>query len=320
MSLAEDRLKAMRYEHPEYIPVSVSILPAAWMKHRQALNEITAKYPVFSEYDKSKKDYDSVGGTYVAGDHVDVWGCVWSNIKTGMEAIVKSHPVPTREAVRKMKMPKEDAGFKHGFMYLRLLDLRGFEEAMIDFAEEPPELQMLIDVVLKYNLRQAKLSLANIKEKGTIVYFGDDLGMQNSLPISPEKWRKYLKPCFAKIYKPFRDAGHYVYMHTDGHIYEIIPDLADCGVNVVNPQVRANGLDNLARVCKGKICVDLDLDRQMFPFCTPRDIDNHVREAVQKLGSPEGGLWLKAEIADDVPLKNIEAIGAALEKYRGWFK
>ena len=84
------------------------------------------------------------------------------------------------------------------------------------------------------------------------MYFGDDLGMQASLPMSPEKWRQYLKPCFAQIYKPVRDAGHYVYMHTDGHIVEIIPDLIDCGVNVLNPQVGANGLENLARACKGK--------------------------------------------------------------------
>lgn len=108
-------------------------------------------------------------------------------------------------------------------------------------------------------------------------------------------------------------------MHTDGHIWEIIPDLIECGVNVVNPQVRANGLENLARVCKGKVCVNLDLDRQMFPFGTPADIDAHVREAVETLGSPEGGLWLQAEIGPDVPLENVEAIAAALEKYRGHF-
>ena len=149
--------------------------------------------------------------------------------------------------------------------------------------------------------------------------FGDDLGMQHRLAISPVKWRRYLKPCFTQIYQPFRDAGYYVYMHTDGHILEIIPDLVDSGVNVVNPQVGANGLDNLAEVCKGKVCVDLDLDRQQFPFFTPRDIDDHIHEAVDKLGAPEGGLWLKAEIGPDVPLANISAIFDALDKYRTYF-
>ncbi len=204
-------------------------------------------------------------------------------------------------------------------MYLRLADIRGFEEIMIDFAEEPPELQMLIDKVLEYNLRQFQRKLAAIDSPGRIVYFGDDLGMQNSLPMSPEKWRRYLKPCFSQIYAPIKDACHYVYMHTDGCILDIIPDLVDCGVDVVNPQVGANGLANLANVCKGKVCVDLDLDRQQFPFWSPGDIDAHVKEAVEILGSPEGGLWLKAEIGDDVPLENVEAICCALEKYSTYY-
>ena len=320
MGMIKDRLKALTFEHPEYIPIGVSILPAAWMKHRQALDEIVFRHPIlFGDHKEGDRDYDAVGGTYVEGEHVDVWGCVWSNIKTGRESIVTGHPVPTREAIHSLKIPELDVGFPHGFMYLRLADLRGFEELMLDFAEEPPELQMLIDTVLAYNLRQAEIRLKGMEGQGQIVYFGDDLGMQNSLPISPPKWRKYLKPCYAQIYKPFREAGYYVYMHTDGHIIEIVPDLIDCGVNVVNPQIRANGLDDLAAVCKGKICVDLDLDRQLFPFCTPEEIDVHVREAVEKLGSPEGGLWLKAEVADDVPLENVEAICAALEKYRSYF-
>jgi hypothetical protein len=40
-----------------------------------------------------------------------------------------------------------------------------------------------------------------------------------------------------------------------------------------------------------------------------------VRDAVEALGSPEGGLWLFAEIADDVPLENVEAICQALERH-----
>jgi len=66
--------------------------------------------------------------------------------------------------------------------------------------------------------------------------------------------------------------------------------------------------------------VNLDLDRQMFPFCSPADIDAHVHEAVETLGSPEGGLWLQAEIGEDVPLRNVDAIFTALEKYRGHFR
>ena len=323
MTLEQDRIKSMNFDTPEMIPVSVGILPAAWMKYREGLDDLVGQHPELFGAQGGARDYDAIHtATYIQGEHVDVWGCVWSNLKSGMEAIVTGHPVPTRADVHTLKVPEEDAGFPHGFMYLRLQDLRGFEELMVDFGEEPPELQMLIDKVLTYNLRQGQLLLEALQEQGrvgTLVTFGDDLGMQQRLPISPRMWRKYLKPCFAAIYQPFRDAAFYIYMHTDGHIVEIIPDLVDCGVNVVNPQVGANGLDALAKTCKGKVCVDLDLDRQMFPFATPKQIDAHVREAVEVLGAPEGGLWLKAEIGDDVPLANVAAVFEALERYRLYF-
>lgn len=312
----DDRIAAALFRHPRYIPVAVNFLPATWMKYRERLDELVARHPVIFGETRGPRDYDAVGGTYVRGDHVDAWGCVWSNMRDGMEAIVTRHPVPTREAVHKLRAPTIDTGFPHGFMYLRLCDLRGFEELMLDFAEEPPELGMLIEIVLRYNLRQVEKLLRETDPAPHLVYFGDDLGMQHGLAIPPEKWRAYLKPCYAKIFQPVRDAGHWIYLHTDGHIIEIIPDLIDCGVNVINAQVRANGLGPLAAACKGKVCVCLDLDRQLFPFCTPGEIDAHVREAVQQLGAPEGGLWLAAECGPDVPLENIEAICAALEKYR----
>jgi len=316
--MADDRTRAMNYEGPEYIPVSVSFLPATWIKHREALEDLVLRHPIiFGEAQKGARDFDAVSGTYSEGEHVDIWGCVWSNIHHGCEAIVTGHPVPTREMVHTLKAPPAGSGFKHGFMWLILADLRGFEELMVDFAEEPPELQMLIDIVLEYNCGEIRRLL---EEKPALMYFGDDLGMQDALAIGEHKWRKYMKPCYARMYGMCHQAGAKVYMHTDGHLIPIIKDLIECGVNVLNPQIRANGLQNLARECRGKVCVNLDLDRQLFPFCTPEEIDAHVREAVEVLAMPEGGLWLSAECGPDVPLGTIEAICVALEKYRGYYR
>ncbi len=317
MGKPDDFVKAMTFDHPTLIPVSVGILPAAWMKHREALERIVAEHPgIFGEVNLGERDYDAVGGTYVEGEHVDPWGCVWSNVHHGVEAFVTGHPISKRERVREYKPPAPGAGTPHGFMFLRLTYLRGYEEMMIDFAEEPPELQMLIDLVLEYNLGEVRAALQG---NPGMRYFGDDLGLQDALPISPAKWRQYLKPCFAAIYGLCKEAGCRVYMHTDGHIIPIITDLIECGVDIVNPQVGANGLENLARQCKGKVCVDLDLDRQKFPFWQPQDIAAHVAEAVDVLGAPEGGLMLKAEIGPEVPLSNVEAIFAALERERARF-
>lgn len=322
-TIANDRMLAATWQHPAHIPTTLSLLPATWMKYRGDLEAVVRRHPALCGEVGGTRNYDAVhSATYHAGNHTDKWGCVWENVQEGMEAIVKRHPYPTRESLKGLKPPSlVDGSMLHGFMFLRLCDLRGFEECMIDFAEEPDELAFLVDTVFQHNLKELEVRLAKTSPKREpFLYFGDDLGMQHALPMRPRTWRKYLKPCYAEFYRRVHAAEHKVYMHTDGRIVDIIPDLIECGVDVLNPQFRANGLADLVRTCKGRVCLDQDLDRQLFPFATPEQIDRHVREVVEALGSPEGGLWLTAEAAFDVPLATIEAIACALEKYRDWFR
>ena len=249
--------QAMLYQSPAEIPVSCWALPAAWRAHGQALASLAKEYPEYlSPPDDLTNPESYTPITYQSGQHTDEWGCVWSNIHDGMEAIVTGHPIKTREDILNMTIPpNRDGRLPHGFMYLRLLDLRGFEEAMIDFAEECDELQILIDKVEEYNRYQVEAIMPRT-DAGDIVYFGDDLGMQQGLAIGAEKWRRYLKPAFTRIYAPIKAKGGFIYMHTDGRIVDIMEDIVECGVDIVNPQFRANGLDDLVRVCKGKIPID----------------------------------------------------------------
>ena len=310
-------LKAMDYAHPAEIPVFAGALPAARKLHGKAIDNILKKYPAFFDADAIDRGVTSMAITYYAGSHVDPWGCVWENLQEGMEAYVKGHPLPNREDIRTLKAPETDMGLPHGFMYLRLLDLRGFEEAMMDFAEEPDELGQLIDTVCAYNVRQMDLFCRSNPET-PLVFVGDDLGMQQGLAIGAQKWRKWMKPAFKRIYHVAHAAGKKVYMHTDGDIVEIMPDLVDAGVNMINPQFRANGIDRLVKTCKGKIPIMLDLDRQLLPFGSPQDMRDHVREAVMKMYLPEGGLGINLEIGMEVPLENVDALLGALDEMRVW--
>ena len=168
------------------------------------------------------------------GRHIDEWGCVWMNEVEGMEAIVKEHPVRCEEDVYRLKIPENrDGRLPHGFMYLRLLDLCGFEDAMVYFAEEDETIATLIDKVLEYNLFQIAARLPRYRD---MAGFGDDLGMQNGLAIGAERWRKYLAPCYRKLYGIIKayDPKLVIYMHTDGCIHEIMPDLVACGVDMIN--------------------------------------------------------------------------------------
>ena len=134
--------------------------------------------------------------------------------------------------------------------------------------------------------------------------------------ISPDKFRQWIKPMFERIFRPIRDAGVPVSLSSDGRLTEIVDDLVECGVSAHDPQYRANTLEGIEKFYKGKMCINLDLDRQMFAFCHPNDIKEQVREAVERLSLPEGGLTMGCDVIDaNTPLENIEAMCQAGYEY-----
>lgn len=319
-----DLIQAVRMEYPDTIPVSLSILPAAWLKYGEELQRLAAQYPQFFGTQPMNLAHiqNNLPPSYRKGTYIDEWNCVWSNEIDGNEAIVTGHPLASEEDVYSLVIPPDRSGrIPHGFMYLRLLDLCGFENAMIYFAEEGETIDILIDKVLEYNMYQIAAILPNM---GDMVFFGDDLGMQNGLAIGAERWRKYIKPCYRKMYGMIKayKPSQLIYMHTDGCIHEIMPDLVECGVDIINPQFRANGIDNLVRVCRKEqtITINLDLDRQLFPFATRSQIFDHVAECVESLYLPAGGLGLNVEFNYEIPLENMAAVLDAVEKYRHYKK
>lgn len=313
----ENFVKTITYGNPSELVVLAGFLPAAWLKYGEKLKAIVDKYPEmlggamrYTESNLPERFYN--------GKYTDGWGCEWSNVQEGMEAIVTKHPVLTDEDIVNLKKPSVDMGLPHGFMYLRILDLMGFENAMMAFAEENPLLETLINKVLEYNVEQLHKILKQYDYP--IILFGDDLGMQTGLAIGREKWVKYFAPCYNKLFDICHKKGVLVYMHTDGCIYDIIPDLHQCGADIINPQFRANGIDNLERVCKGRIPICLDLDRQLFPFASKGQIYSHIDEIFQRLWLDEGGLALNIEIGPDVAFETIEVIFERVNAYRFYRK
>ncbi len=335
-------LKVIDFNHPEWIPGNVSLLPATWLKYGESLEKIVLSHPaIFPDYEPENFKKVNLPIDYKKGTILDVWGVLWKNLEEGMVGapVEEVAPLKNWEDLKNYKVPaplkydrfgvkvdwekakeyveatKKEGGLPagslyHGAMYMQLYYLRGFTNFMMDVATKDPGLDKLIEIVLNYNLRQIEKWI----ETGVgIMIFGDDLGLQKSLPISPQAWRHYIKPCFSSMFGLCRRNNVYVYLHTDGYILDIIPDLIECGVNIINPQIRANTLAGLKKYCRGKIAINLDLDRQLFPFASESQIEKHIKEAVDTLYIPEGGLMLTAECAPDVPLKVIENICSTFE-------
>lgn len=340
ISERENYLRAIEFRNPLWIPCSMVLAPICWYTYREKLEEIVLRHPmIFGEYKKGSIDFDKFDPVYKKGYFRDNWGCLWYTPQDGLEGQVIESPLEDWKAFDKYKAPdfnkleersERDWGKIKSFinerkqkglltvgggerLFDRLYFLRGFENLMIDIATDHPKLPLLIEMLLEYELGLVKKWL----EIGVdVIGFHTDIGTQTSLMISPASFRKYIKPMFKEIFTLIRNAGTHVNLSSDGRLLEIVDDLVECGVSMHDPQFRANTIEGIKKTYKDKMCVNLDLDRQMFPFCKPEDIYAQVEEAKKELNYPKGGLMIQGSVfGTDVSLENIEAICAALEKF-----
>jgi hypothetical protein len=348
MNAKENYLRAAEMTGPEWIPCTISVSPPVWHKYREQLRDLVLRHPsLFDEYQKGNRDYDYFGVRRKGNTITDEWGCVWSFLADGLQGQVVKHPLEDLKLLASFKpqdpiqlnnvpgegyppypnsfemamnylkkAKKEDklavGSCPHGFMFQRLYYLRGFTNLMKDFVLQPPELNKLVDVVLDYNM---KLIRRWLEVDIDLLSCGDDVGMQDRLVINPRTFRKYLVPAYSTMFGAARERGVHVFLHSDGHILEVAEDLVKAGVTILNPQDLVNGVENIKTKLKGRVCIDIDIDRQkVVPFGKPAAIKKHVRNVISALNSPEGGLMVTVGIYPPTPLENIEALCEALEE------
>jgi len=345
----ENYLRTAAMTGGEWIPASVSISGASWVQWRDEMETVVARHPAFwPDFQPGRRDYDHWDfGDFERPDEriTDNWGCVWDNAWGGIVGQVVECPLADwsaldtyqppdpltqadrgprdwqaerdriAEAARQGELTR--GGVAHGFFLMRLYYLRGFENLMLDFATDAPQLPPLVAMVRDYNQvivnRWLKIGV-------DCASFGEDLGTQTASMISPPMFRKWVVPTYKALMQPCRRAGAHVYLHSDGYIMELVDMLLECGVTVINPQDLCNGIDALAEHVKGRCCIALDIDRQqVIPFGTRAEIRELIREEVMKLGSPRGGLMFVCGIYPPTPPENVDALCCALEEFRTYW-
>ena len=197
--------------------------------------------------------------------------------------------------------------------FLQLTDLCGYENLTYLMADEEPELETLIARLEEFNCTIIQKYLDMDVD---LISIPEDLGMQTGPMISPANFRKYILPSYQRMIGMARAAGKPVHMHSDGDIRTLANDIIEAGCQALNLQDLVNGIDWIAENVKGRVCIDLDVDRQnVTVFGSPKDVDDLIREEVEKLNTPAGGLMLTYGYYAGTPVENADAVATALEKY-----
>jgi uroporphyrinogen decarboxylase len=187
--------------------------------------------------------------------------------------------------------------------------IRSMEQLFLDFRLNPAFVERLLDEITE---RRLYMAVAHARAGADSIGIGDDVGTQRGMLMSPEMWRKWFKPRWAKVIAAAKAVKPdlFVTYHSDGDITAIIPELAEIGIDVLNP-VQPECLDvaEVKRLYGDRLAFWGGMGIQTtMPFGTAEDVRAEVRRLIRTLGAGGGFLIAPTHVLEpEVPWENITA-------------
>jgi len=187
--------------------------------------------------------------------------------------------------------------------------LRGMTNFLMDLITNPSLAEAIIEKVAGYTL---KLALKSAEYGLDVLCFYDDAGMQTGLQISPELWRKLIKPRWKSILEKTKSKYPEVhfFLHSCGNIYEIIPDIIEAGFDILHPiQPECMDIEKVKKEFGKYIVLSASISSQKtFPFGTPDEIRKEIRRLVDLFSDSSGCILCPSNaIQPETPIQNILA-------------
>lgn len=324
-------IKTLEFDSPNQIPIQLWDLPWAEIHYPNELEYIRKKFPndLISAPELLSKAIKTKGSEYKIGEYVDEWGCKFENKQVGIIGEVKNPLIKTWDKVDDVHIPHEFLSLEYEKInsfcqrnsgkfiispccarpFERVQFLRGSENIYMDFYESKDKIENLLKTIHDFNCKRLE---SWAKTNVDALFIMDDWGAQNSLLISPDMWKDIFKP----FYQEYADIAHknnkYIFMHSDGNILSIIPDLIEIGIDALNSQIFAMQINNLSQF-KGQITFWGEIDRQnILPSFNKEQVENVIHEIFDELYS-NGGIIGQLEFGPGAKPENVYT---AFEKWK----
>ncbi len=317
--------KTLEFDSPDRVPRHLWYLPYAEEKYPEGLAKIRADFP--DDIVNPPADYrvppKTEGDMFTPGFYTDEWGSVFENRQSGIIGEVKEPILKDWSDLNKVRIPVEMLDFNVATVnefcaetdkfvigsccprpFERIQFLRGTENVYMDLFDRPDGFMELLSRIHNFYLDELEKWA---KTDVDALNFMDDWGAQQSLLISPVMWREIFKPLYKDYIEIAHDHGKYIFMHSDGFIVDIYPDLIELGLDALNSQLFCMGVDKLSEFA-GKITFWGEIDRQhILPNATEDEVAEAVRSVYSNLYA-NGGAIAQCEFGPGAKPENVYTV------------
>ena len=272
-------------------------------------------------------------------EYICPWGIKWRNVKnnfgyyttivenplSGDDSSIERWSIPDpfeKDLYREMENTLDIYGADYwiaGSCRCSLFEtawyLRGLDQFLLDLLMNEGLVNSLLDKILEF----PRAALLQYIEMGVdMVWLGDDVAAQQGMMISPELWRKFFKPRYAKLFAEFRRVNPDIIIayHSCGNCEAILNDMIEIGLDVLHP-VQPLAIDPLQtkQTYGDQLTLMGGFDIQLLmPKGSPQDIADEAVRLIKGCGR-NGGFVLGGahHFQEDTPTDNIRSLYRTIE-------
>jgi hypothetical protein len=322
--------RTIEFDAPSRVPRQAWVLPWAEARYPEWVTRLREEFPddLMAAPQIYRTALGVVGSRYEKGLYVDEWGCRFHNIHGGVIGIVHEPVIGDWSQLERFHAPDAvltvDTEAVDAFCrgterftlagtlvrpFERLCFIRTMEQAMVDLAEQTPDLIELLRRIHEHYVREVEVWARTDVDAIMIM---DDWGTQRGMMVAPRVFRRYFRPMYEDYVAIARRYGKFVFMHSDGNMLDIMEDLIAVGIHAINSQVACMGVEELGRRFKGRMTFWGEIDRQdLLAFGTMDQVATAVREVREHLYA-NGGVIAQCEFGPGAIPENV------LHVFRTW--
>jgi len=324
-------LQTLECKAPARAPRNLWSLPWAEIHHADRLREIRAEFPddFVGAPVVLETPSPTEGDPYAVGRYRDAWGCVFENLQAGVTGEVRN-PLVRDWAEDRVRIPVEELGFRIDEVnrfcdatdcfvqagccprpFEQLQFLMGTENLLVELMDPTDAFLGFMNEMHAFYCRLAERWMKETRVD--CLFFMDDWGSQQSTLIDPVLWRERFKPLYRDYIGIAHEHGKKAFMHSDGNILALIPDLIEIGLDALNAQIFCIGIEQLAPFA-GRITFWGEIDRQnLLVHGSPDEIDAAVRRVHSVLWR-DGGCIAQCEFGPGANPDNVREVFAAWQR------